>query len=196
MKLGTLLSVVSLLVILAVPFILRPYAVNGQSMETTLTSGDVVLVDALSLKLIGLERGELLVFRNPHRKKEGDHTEVDIKRIVGLPGETVHVRLDTVVIGRNCGAAGEPAAPQRVDIQPQDGPCQTTYASSTVLGGGSFGNNTNEFDMFLGPEDYFVLGDNRADSSDSRLFGTVQPENFIGRPLLRALPLSRLGILD
>ena len=104
MKLGTLLSVVSLLVILAVPFILRPYAVNGQSMETTLTSGDVVLVDALSLKLIGLERGELLVFRNPHRKKEGDHTEVDIKRIVGLPGETVHVRLDIVVWhGPSCG---------------------------------------------------------------------------------------------
>ena len=189
-----LLTIIAFTAILSLPFFLRPFAVNGSSMAPTLRSDDVVLVDTLSYRLVPIQRGELLVFRNPHRKTEGDRVEVDIKRVIGLPGETVHVRADKVVVDRACADASVPTT-QQVPIQPEDGPCQTTYPADTLLGGGTAGGNGNEFDMHLGPQDYFVLGDNRRDSSDSRYFGTVQPENFIGRAVLRIAPLLSLKAL-
>ena len=188
------LGLAGIALILALPVFLQPYKVQGISMENTLMGGDVVLVDTLSLHVIAPRRGEILVFRNPYKVKEGDRIQADVKLVIGLPLETVHVRRDKVVIDRACAAPEAPRG-QQIAIQPQDGPCQSTYASSTVIGGGSYGDNTNEFDMYLGPEDYFVLGDNRRDSSDSRRFGTVQPENFIGRPIIRLLPLSRFTVL-
>jgi len=190
-----LLSVVALGVILAVPFFLRPFAVNGISMETTLMGGDVVLVDTLSLHVIAPRRGEILVFRNPYKVKEGDRIQADVKRVIGLPLETVHVRRDRVVISFACAQAGGARGPDSAPVQPVDGPCQQTFASSTRIGGGSYGDNGNEFDMYLGPHDYFVLGDNRRDSSDSRYFGTVQAENFVGRPIIRMLPLLQFTVL-
>lgn len=150
-------SVLLLVAILALPFVLRPYSVLGDSMYPTLKNGEVMVVDTLSLHIVAPRRGELLVFRNPHHKLQGDSVEIDVKRIIGLPGETVHVREYSVSIN------------------------DTVYGPATLLGGGADGRNGNEFDMQLGPYDYFVLGDNRRDSSDSRLFGAVQAENFIGR---------------
>jgi len=188
------ISIVGFVIIIGIPFILRPFAVSGGSMAPTLRSDEVVLVDTLSYRLVPIQRGELLVFRNPHRKTEGDRVEVDIKRVIGLPGETVHVRNDKVVVDRACADASVPTT-QQVPIQPEDGPCQTTYPASTLLGGGTAGGNGNEFDMHLGPQDYFVLGDNRRDSSDSRYFGAVQGENFVGRALMRILPILRFAPL-
>lgn len=148
----------------------------------------------LSIRFMDPVRGELLVFRNPHRQTEDGHVQIDIKRVVGLPGETVHVRDEKVVIDRACSSDGTPKKPQYADEQAQDGPCQSTYPRNTLLGGGSNGKNGYNFDMYLGPKDYFVLGDNRSNSSDSRSFGAVQAENFIGRAVLRMLPFSRLTV--
>jgi signal peptidase I len=189
-----LARVTVLCLIISFPLWIRPYAVNGDSMETTLRKDDMILVDTLSLRLLGPHRGELILFRNPHRRTEGGHVEIDVKRVIGLPYETVHVRLDKIVIDRTCADPSAPAG-QQISIQPQDGPCQTTYPANTLLGGGSLAGNGNEFDMYLGPRDYFVLGDNRRDSSDSRFFGAVQAENFVGRPLLRLLPLLQARLL-
>lgn len=144
-------------------------------MYPTLKSGDVVFVETISLWLWKPVRGEIIVLHNPHKSGE-----TDVKRVIGLPGETVHVLPDRVVVGKTCGESGMPLSPQFASLLPQDSPCQTTYATSTQIGRG---NNGITFDMFLGPLDYFVLGDDRRDSSDSRLFGAVQPENFIGRVL-------------
>ena len=189
------LGLAGIALILALPVFLQPYKVQGISMENTLMGGDVVLVDTLSLHVIAPRRGEILVFRNPYKVKEGDRIQADVKRVVGLPSETVHVRRDRVVISFACAQAGGARGPDSAPVQPVDGPCQQTFASSTRIGGGSFGDNTNEFDMYLGPQDYFVLGDNRRDSSDSRYFGAVQAENFVGRSIIRILPLSRFTSL-
>lgn len=153
--------------IFALPWVVRPYRVQGGSMHPTLKDRQVVFIETISHYVVQPSRGEIMVLNNPHKP-----SETDIKRVIGLPGETVHVLPDRVVISRACGgASGAPLAPQ-------DGPCQTTYATSTPIGRG---NNGIVFDMFLGPYDYFVLGDDRRDSSDSRLFGAVQRENIIGR---------------
>jgi len=193
-SLYTAFGIFFLLAILSLPFFLDPYAMNGVSMNPTLVAGDTLVVDTLSLKLFAPRRGEILVFRNPYKAAEGDRIQADVKRVIGLPGETVHVRKDKVVIDRACDESGAAQEPRRIELS-EDSACRTEYASGTLLGGGSFGNNANEFDMFLGPQDYFVLGDKRRDSSDSRRFGTVQPENFIGRPIIRILPLSRFTVL-
>jgi len=132
-------SIIGILFLLSLPLWLRPFGVKGNSMEPTLKQGDAIIVDTLSIKFIPPRRGELLVFRNPHKYKDGDAIQVDVKRVIGLPGETVE-------------------------------------------------------GMYLGPLDYFVMGDNRAVSTDSRQFGAVQPENFVGRPILRISPLSRFTI--
>ena len=117
------------------------------------------------VQTIGGFGAEMIVFRNPYKVKEGDRIQADVKRVVGLPSETVHVRRDRVVISFACAQAGGARGPDSAPVQPVDGPCQQTFATSTIIGGGSFGHNGNEFDMYLGPQDYFVLGDNRRDSS-------------------------------
>jgi signal peptidase I len=181
-----------LAVLISLPLLLRPYMVRGDSMASVIRGGEIILVDTLSLAVLPPRRGEILVFRNPHRKQEGDGVEVDVKRIVGLPGETVHIRNDQVVVTVAC-EGGKPIAPRSTEIG--SGPCQKTYAAKTLMGTGTFGVNNKEFDMFLGPLDFFVLGDNRADSSDSRTFGAVQPENFIGRAAIKVFPPTALSLL-
>ncbi len=160
--------------IIALPWVVRPYRVQGGSMYPTLKDGQVVFIETISQYVMRPSRGEIMVLHNPHKP-----SETDIKRVIGLPGETVHVLPDRVVISKACGgASGAPLASHLAPRLPEDGPCQTTYATSTPIGRG---NNGIVFDMFLGPHDYFVLGDDRRDSSDSRLFGAVQEENIIGR---------------
>ena len=166
-------------------------------MSPALSDGDVIIVDTLSMKFLPPRRGEILVFRNPHKYKDGDSIQVDVKRVVGLPGETAHVLEEKVVVTRACSADSLPSAPQFSNEGTTDGSCQKTYPSGTLLGGGSFPEfgNGQRFEMFLGPLDYFVLGDNRQISEDSRRFGAVQPENFVGRATLRIFPISQFTVL-
>jgi signal peptidase I len=171
--------------LLALPIVLRPFRVSGASMTTTFANGDVVLVDTLLVHFSHPKRGDMLVFRNPRGRIGPDRTELDIKRLIGLPGETIHVRRDRVVIDRACDLAAAPLPPAKTDIAAVDGPCQTTYPASSLIGGGMADGNNNDFDMFLGPLDYFVLGDNRFGSIDSRRFGTVQPQHFVGTVVVR-----------
>lgn len=147
-------------------------------MDTTLATGDLVLVDISSLSFRTPSRGEIILFRNPHWLKapNGVGIDVEIKRIIGLPGETVHVLPDRVVITRVCNRE----SPSRTDVREQDDACQTTYPADTLIGGGATHKNTKMTEMFLGPLDYFVMGDNRLASFDSRDFGPIQPENFVG----------------
>lgn len=114
--------------ILSLPFVLGFYVVEGDSMAPTFTNGDVLLVEKLSYRIYKPQRGELLVFYNPHNRRE-----TLVKRVIGLPNE-------------------------RVELE--------------------------DFIMQLGPNDYFVLGDNRSLSSDSRTFGAVQKTDMIGRAII------------
>lgn len=158
-----------LILILSLPFVFKLYMVSQTSMEPALEDGDIVLVDRVSLHFLSLHRGEIIVLRNPHKLGE-----IDVKRVIGSPGENVQVRNTDVVIT-------------------DDGGITQTFASSTTIGGGTRGANGLSFTMKLGPEDYFVLGDNRESSRDSRFFGAAQPGDFIGRPILRVWPLSRFA---
>ncbi len=169
------LAVCVCVILIASPFVVRPYRVQGQSMHPTLRDGQIVFVWQAPRFLQTPSRGDIVVLRNPHKPQR----EIDIKRIVGLPGETIHVHDDKVVIGRVCDGTSPHFVPEMLE----DGPCQSTFAADTVLGGGATKRNQLEADMFLGPLDYYVLGDNRQGSLDSRLFGAVQPENLIGRVL-------------
>jgi len=167
MSIRFVLGSIFLILILSLPFVFKPYAVSQTSMEPALADGDIVLVDRVSLQVLSPHRSEIIVLRNPHKLGE-----TDVKRVVGLPGETVQVRTTDVVITHTDGS-------------------ESTFAGSTAIGGGMRGANGLSFTMKLGPEDYFVLGDNRESSRDSRFFGAAQSGDFIGRPLLRVWPLSR-----
>ena len=144
-----------LMITLLLPFIFRPYAVIGGSMEPTLHDGQIVLVEKITPH-IHVWRGEVLVILNPH-----DHKVTEIKRVVGLPNETVEMGSDGISITGVNGAHSQ-------------------FSTGTPVGG--TGNGT--FKIKLGPEDYMVLGDNRSKSSDSRSFGAVQQVDIIGHVIM------------
>src|SRR3989344_838118 len=165
----------ALLAIVLLVMSLRVVVVEGDSMEPTLMGGDVLLVDALSWRFMPLARGELFVSQQPHNVED-----TIVKRVVGLPGETLDIRDTTIYVhkGAPCAEGNEYA------------PCNISFGTDTAVGRGG---NGSDFEMYLGPEDYFVMGDNRSQSTDSRDFGTIQSTNFVGRPFLRLWPLERFG---
>jgi signal peptidase I len=127
-------------------FVAQPFVVDGESMHPTFENGDYLIVDELTYHFESPQRGDVIVFRYP-----GDPSIFYIKRIVGLPGETVHITNGTVMITKTDGA--------------------------------------------LGAGQYFVMGDNRPESSDSRVWGPLPAQNIIGRVFLRLLPANEIGVL-
>ncbi|MDO8561040.1 MAG: signal peptidase I [bacterium] len=150
-------------------FIAQPFIVKGASMVPTFENGQYLIVDEATYFLRQPARGEVIVFRYPL-----DQRQFFIKRIIGLPGETVEVKDGKVKIdlpnGRGEMVLDEPYLPK--DLR-TDG-------------------NTK---VALGIEDYFVLGDNRSQSSDSRMWGVLPRSLITGRALIRAWPVSAAGIL-
>lgn len=158
------IATIACVAILSLPFIFRPYVVTGGSMEPAYHEGQVVWAEKLTPHF-RVWRGEVLVIRNPHDKRV-----VEIKRVIGLPGETVEMGSDGVTVSTGM-VKGAPWQCQGAPLT-----CALTFAEGTLIGG--TGNGT--FRIKLGPEDYFVLGDNRSKSSDSRTFGAVQKSDIIG----------------
>ncbi len=143
---------------------IHPYLVTGPSMYPNFKEADRLLVESISPKLHLLSRGEVIVFPDPRDKK---HT-ITLKRIIGLPNETVKIKDGAVVI-----------------VHP-DGK-EEVLSEKWLVGSGNAGNGQN-MEMKLGPEDYFVMGDNRAESTDSRTWGTIQPSEMTGTPVVRLAP--------
>lgn len=160
-----LITTAAAVLILSSLFFIRPFAVTGGSMEPTYGEGDVLVVESLTPHMY-IWRGEVLVIRNPH-----DKSVTEIKRVIGLPNETVEVGSDGVTINPGCSRGALEAL--------KGAPCNISFAAGTLVGG--TGNGT--FRIKLGPEDYMVLGDNRSKSSDSRTFGAVQQPDIIGHVL-------------
>jgi len=150
-------------------FIMSPQEINGASMEPSFHNGEYILTNKILYKFREPERGDVVIFKSP-RNKEIDY----IKRIIGLPGDTVSLRNNSFYVNE-----------QKVE-EPYLEPGITIF-------GGSF---LAEGDTIVVPEGtYFVAGDNRPHSSDSREFGTVAKEDFIGVAILRYFPFSRMGML-
>ncbi len=131
---------------------IEPLVVTGPSMRPTFEPNDRLLVETITPRLQLLWRDQPVVFIDPRAE---DHPTT-LKRIVGLPGETVFYHDDEVRLA-------------------------------------SF--HEAEKKRFLGPVDYFLVGDNRSASTDSRDWGTIQPHEMVGLPLVRLYPWSRFEIL-
>ena len=147
-------------------WIAQPFVVNGSSMDNTFRNGEYLIVDEISYRFREPERGEVLVFRYPENP-----SKYFIKRLIGLPGETVIVRDGSVIVMNT--------------ENPEGFILREPYADSRT-----FGNVAID----LSEDEYFVLGDNRIVSSDSRIWGPLPKKDVIGRPIVRLLPLSRSGL--
>ncbi len=164
--------VISLAIILPIRyFLIQPFYVKGASMEPTFDDHEYLIIDELSYRFRAPQRGEVVVFRYPL-----DPRQYFIKRVVGLPGETVRVSDNAVVV---------------VNAEHPEGFAldESGYLASDTV---TRGDRTVE----LGEGEYFVLGDNRGASLDSRTFGSLPLKNIVGRVWIRGWPLDRVEVFS
>jgi len=180
-SLGCLFEVLETLVLTLIiffviqTFIAQPYQVQQQSMERTLEPGQYVLVDKLTPRWDDYGRGDIVVF-NPPKTWTTENTPF-IKRVIGLPGDTVEVKDDGLVYV-NGVAIEEPYTYKNAE----------GVAEPTEVG---------DQTRWVVPEgELFVMGDHRQRSADSRVFGTIPIGNVIGRAFLRYWPISTFGIIQ
>jgi signal peptidase I len=156
-------------------FFMQPHQVNGQSMVPNFQSGEYVLTDKVSYRFGEPQRGDVVVFHAPPRAQCPDGTGCDfIKRIIGLPGETVSVSEGKIFID------GEELV---------EGYLPDTFFTEA-------GSYTQDQDVFLAPNEYFAVGDNRPHSSDSRSWGPVKSSEIVGRAFFRYWPASEVGFVE
>ena len=161
---------ISLAIVLPIRFfVAQPFIVNGASMEPTFHDGEYLIVDELSYFLRSPKRGEVIVFRYPK-----DPSQFFIKRIIGLPGETIIVENGTVAIQN--------------EAYPNGAVLEETYLPLLLE---TAPNGRTE----LGAGEYFVLGDNRRQRSDSRQWGILDDSFLVGRTLLRLWPVADVGVV-
>ena len=162
-------ALIALLIVVPVRiFIAQPFIVRGASMEPTFESGEYLVVDQLTYRLEAPKRGDVIILRYPK-----DESVFFIKRIVGLPGETVELLGDRII------------------IHPADGGAPITLDQSYI----EANRLQNEYGTYtLTDDEYFVMGDNRRESSDSRAWGPLPKRDVVGRALLRLLPFSRINV--
>jgi signal peptidase I len=169
--LGDIAKVIILSLIIIIPiryFVVQPFFVRGASMEPTYDNGDYLLVDEVSYRFSEVGRGDVIIFRFPP-----DPSQFYIKRVVGLPGETVTVREGAVVVVN--------------DANPEGFMLQEAYLEEKTSG---------DTTLALADGEYFVLGDNRDASFDSRSWGALPRRDIVGRVFLRAWPFDRLDLVD
>jgi signal peptidase I len=147
-------------------FLIQPFLVSGASMIPTFADGDYLLIDQVTYRFREPERGEVVVFRSP-----ADRSTYFIKRIIGLPLETVVVENGVITIANE--------AEQRRFQLKED----YIHGSAGTRGEGKF---------VLGEDEYFLLGDNRSYSFDSRSWGALSKENLVGLVRLRLWPVTEL----
>lgn len=163
---GLKMVFLALLVVLPIRyFLLQPFIVKGESMEPNFENRDYLLVDEISFRFREPEREEVVVFKPPNQPESRY-----IKRIIGLPGETVKIFEGQIIIVEPTGQAR---------VLDESG----YLAEGTATPGG--------LTVSLGPREYFVLGDNRSSSYDSRRWGSLPRENIVGRVFLRVFPWQR-----
>ena len=151
-------------------FIAQPFVVRGASMEPSFEDREYLIVDEVSYYFRAPARGEAIVFRYPR-----DPRQFFIKRIIGLPGERVEIKGGRVTVLNSEYPDG--FILQEEYLEP---PGRATHPDMKIA---------------LDEDGYFVLGDNRDFSSDSRLWGALPDELLVGRVVFRAWPPGRLGIV-
>lgn len=161
-----------LLISLAIVFPIRayvaqPFIVEGDSMEPNFSDGQYLIIDEISYRFKEPQRGDVIVFNPPT-----DQRIFFIKRIIGLPGETIKIESGKIILSSDT---------ERIILE-------ESYLPREIKTG-------HDISLELSEKEYFVLGDNRDRSSDSRSWGALRKDNITGKALLRLWPLSKINIL-
>lgn len=169
-----LVKILILAVVIIVPvrmFVAEPFIVSGSSMIPTFHDREYLIINKLGLYIGDVHRGDVIVLKYPKNPKE-----YFIKRVIGLPGDTIKFEKGTVLISNKENPDGkvldESYLPSNI----------ITYASPEPI--------------TLKDGEYYVMGDNRGASSDSRIWGILPEKNIVGKALIRVLPLSKFSIFS
>ena len=158
--------VIAILIVIPVRmFIAQPFIVSGESMYSTFLDGDYLIIDEISYHLGSPHRGDVIVFKYPL-----DPKRFFIKRIIGLPNEEIVVKEGIINIKNSEG----------------DFILEEPYLKQEFK---------DSFQFKTGAQEYFVLGDNRARSSDSRFWGALPEKLITGRAFVRLLPIQNISYL-
>lgn len=149
-------------------FVAEPFIVSGQSMDPTFSDGQYLIVDQLSYDFKDPLRGDVIIFHYPR-----DPKTFFIKRIIGLPGESINSNGRTIMITNSA--------------HPEGFVLDQSYIEESKL-------THDSFSLTLGPTEYFVMGDNRSQSSDSRSWGPLESKYIVGRPVLRLIPVTKVAV--
>ena len=164
--------IISLAIIIPIRyFLIQPFFVNGASMEPNYLDGDYLIIDEISYRFSLPDRGDVIVFRYPL-----EPSQFFIKRIIGLPGEIVEIENGKIFI------YSEETPDEKIVLD------ESEYLRDAYTPG-----NLN---ITLEEDEYFVLGDNRKASSDSRKWGELEKKYITGRAWIRAWPFNRADILN
>jgi len=155
-------------------YIAQPFLVKGRSMEQTFSDGDYLIVDQLTYNFTAPQRFEVVVFHTEFIPG-GSGGEYYIKRVIGVPGDRVVIKEGKVILYENNSDTAT-ILDEKYII---DG--LKTIAKEPV-------------DVVLQDNQYFVLGDNRGNSSDSRFWGPVDKSYIVGKPFIRLFPLNTIKV--
>jgi signal peptidase I len=163
-------TVIALVIVVPIRmYIAQPFIVNGASMDPTYETGQYLIVDQLTYHFEDPKRGAVIVFKYPLSPKT-----YFIKRIIGLPGETVNMDTGKITIINKENPSGFPLI-------------EDSYITKEH-------RTSDSFTITLKPNEYFVMGDNRPQSSDSRSWGALESKFIVGRPFLRLLPFNKISV--
>ncbi len=156
-------------------FIAQPHQVNGHSMDPNMQTGEYLLTEKVSYRFTQIKRGDIIVFKAPATACIGSGCDY-IKRVIALPGETVKIKNGQFYI----------------NDQPLDESKYLTAGLATNPGA----YTADEREIPLAENQYFVSGDNRANSSDSRYWGPISKEAVIGKAFFSYWPLNTIGLIN
>lgn len=150
--------------------------VDGSSMEKTLSNGDNLIMNKIGYKFGKIKRFDIVVFpyNDPYRGKDANY----IKRVIGLPGEIVTIKEGRIYI---TDENGQYILEEDYGYYKNDAPMEGYLASEPVV---------------LGDDEYFVLGDNRNGSSDSRMIGPIKEDKILGKAFFRIFPFKKIGFVS
>ena len=161
--------VISLAIIIPIRyFLIQPFYVKGASMEPSFYDHEYLIIDEISYRFREPQRGDVVVFKYPN-----DPSQYFIKRIIGMPGETVEIKDGRVRVYKEEGSIGY-------------------YLNESQYLSGAETYADRKFN--IGENEYFILGDNRTSSMDSRIFGPVHEKLIVGRVWLRGWPITKFRI--
>src|SRR3989344_5824044 len=161
-------AIITLIIVLPIRiFIAQPFIVSGASMDPTFENGEYLIVDEISYRFSDPKRGEVVIFKFPFEPKK-----FLIKRVIALPNERISIENETVTIYNK--------------DKPQGFVLKEPYIVHHKIDG--------KMEFSLASDEYFVMGDNRPASADSRSWGMLKREYVVGKPFIRLLPISRLEI--